>query len=32
LIQPEVEYQVHNGFVELELPAWGGAWISNKVE
>jgi cyclomaltodextrinase len=31
LLQPEVEYPVERGCFEITLPAWGGAWISNKV-
>ena len=30
LTQPGVEYQVENGSITIMLPAWGGAWISNK--
>jgi cyclomaltodextrinase len=31
LLQTGVEYRVEHGCAEITLPAWGGAWISNKV-
>jgi glycosidase len=30
LTQPEVEYQIQDGCEEVNLPAWGGTWISNR--
>ena len=30
VIHPGVKYQVEQGCITLALPAWGGAWISNK--
>ena len=30
LLQPGAEYQVEHGCIEVTLPPWGGAYISNK--
>ena len=32
LLQSGVEYHVDHGCFEITLPAWGGVWVSNKVE